>query len=154
MEIGRIEKRSGAGKRPGVGSAKVRRDAAKIVLQDRDYEILLWLNEMGPQDAVIVGLHFFCSRGDALSVARVETASRRLRELSAAGFTQGFRIELKRQNVYRATSRAAGVLQAHYPMHRQLKAQTAIGLTTFEHNVQVAWTRVALERRGDATRHE
>ncbi|MGK5089672.1 hypothetical protein WDW86_19135, partial [Bdellovibrionota bacterium FG-2] len=36
-------------------------------------------------------------------------------------------------------------------MHRQLKAQTAIGLTTFEHNVQVAWTRVALERRGDAT---
>ena len=43
-----------------------------------------------------------------------------------------------------------GLLQAKYPQVRQLKAQTTIGLSTFEHHIRVAWSRVALERRGDA----
>lgn len=138
--------------RNGLRSSVVKKKdrGTKIVLQDRDYEILRWLNEMGPQDAVCIGQRFFCQPGDTLTLARIETTSRRLRELSAAKMLQSFRIELERQNFYRATSSAVGILQSKYQQARQLNAQTTIGLSTFEHNIQVAWTRVALERRGDA----
>jgi hypothetical protein len=121
-----------------------------IVLQERDYEVLLWLNEMGPQDGELIGLRFFSERGAQLTPANVETASRRLRELSAANLTQPFRMEFGRQNFYRATSRAVELLKTHFLQHRQLRALTTIGLTTFEHHLRVAWTRIALERRGDA----
>lgn len=55
-----IEEEKQRDKRHSAAVQNKERIALKIVLQDRDYEVLLRLNEMGPQDAALAGLMFSC----------------------------------------------------------------------------------------------
>ncbi len=120
---------------------------ARIVKQKRDLDILLYLNEMGPQRADVISLKFFCDDMDNFKKSKITLASRRLKKLTDFGLLKMF-YNQQRQAYWYCSKKGQNMLQENLPEFVHLKALGSIPLNLIEHMDRISWSRVALEYAG------
>lgn len=126
---------------------QVKSSASKgVELQPRDFELMLFLNEMGPSEASLIGLRHFALSTAELTPARIRTTKERLAELTRDGYLAAHRLGRDGRHYFRTTPLGVKRLAVHFPDLKHLSAISNVALGTFDHHQRVAWVRVALEK--------
>lgn len=118
-----------------------------IVLQDRDYEIFIWLLDQKFSDLETLKHKFFSRDSESLGGART-----RVQKLEAYGYLRSELLDIgSTKKYYIATKKAHRVLQERITFIKFPSAVKAISVLTFLHDKYVLQCRVYLEEQGRAT---
>ncbi|MCB0384635.1 MAG: hypothetical protein KDD43_04510 [Bdellovibrionales bacterium] len=101
---------------------------------------------MGPLTAEIVSFGFW---ENGLSMTSFKNCRNRLSRLQIEGLVQAVRFN-SRKLLFRTTPLGVGALKAYKPELKQVRATSQVTFN-IEHAQLVAWTRLKLEKRGEAS---
>jgi hypothetical protein len=133
-----------------VGSEKeLGKRSVSVDFQERDLEMLLYINEMGWTNAEVLCLRFFCEGPGSFNESRFKTARRRLWRLKKSGFLRSFRLG-KGESFYLATPKTMPILQANFPKLIHLKPIQHVSFSQNDHMKRVHYSRLSLEYSGQS----
>lgn len=118
-----------------------------IVLQDRDFEIFIWLLDQKFSDLETLKRKFFLKDGESLGGVRT-----RMQKLEANGYVHSKLLDVgSTKKYYVATKKAHKFLSQKFTFTKFPSAVKEISPVTFIHDKYVLLSRIYLEEQGRAT---